>query len=333
MEQSTLSINEAIVRGDSSSLLSVDLAKLLQDRDAVRTLLENTYQRLKLFEDSLRFLRSMNRDSTSRVRVLVDWDVLREYIEIDDITQDQQSAIKFFFEKGTTPYSLPLGAFQELFNYLSRKLGSSSTSYKEENAVREENAVPRLAGILGVAPEKLRDPAWRDQLERELGWRTARISKVIKVLINPRFGTQVEATATDSERSLCLSLITNQKRRDPVNRPNRGPLARDQRDSRDAMNLAVTLHRSKLLESEESANQPDLEQFILLTRTGAIIRAAKMIQGSQWRWLAVHPNNLLIPELLGGLNDKRNMSILKARIVRNYLRDLHDILDNQDMLP
>jgi len=82
---------------------------------------------------------------------LIDFDVLRNYLELRTVDRLETLAVDFLFKGSTQPYALPKGAYYELCEWLSHVLRLSSTVGETDEDLSREDFVTQLAELLGVA--------------------------------------------------------------------------------------------------------------------------------------------------------------------------------------
>jgi hypothetical protein len=196
------------------------------------------------------------------ITYLIDFDVLREYLEVDSVQHFGSLILDSLFTESNKSYAIPAGALNELFDYV-RKLARTTRGISTLDVRDPTNFVRQMAAFMGV--EDASDAELEDLGERTkevLANTSVRLRRLYEILTNPRFlGV---ASSCEREDVTGLESILHRMPRPPE-------IERDKRDHRDAENLAIAI---KSVRGQEAGKKSG---YILLTNTRIVQKLPKMI--------------------------------------------------------
>jgi hypothetical protein len=236
------------------------VAEILNDPNQTNSLLMVTRYYRDFYEDfwSACYQLSTYEDLT----YLVDFDILREYLEVDSVQHFGSLILDSLFTESNKKYAIPAGAFNELFDYM-KKLARTNRSLGNVDSSDPTTFVRQMAAFMGL--EDARDAEIEDLGERtkeRLSNTSIRLKKLYDIFNNPRFlGV---ASDSDSEDVRALEAILHRMPRPP-------DVGRDKRDHRDAVNLAIAI---KSVRGQEPGKKSG---YILLTNTKIVQKLPTMI--------------------------------------------------------
>ena len=220
--------------------------------DLLRKVIKN-YFALEYFED---------------VVCLLDFDVIRDFLERQRSAEFERFAIDSFFFNSRQPYAIPYGAFLELVNYLRSR---SNLAHKLPDIQREslnrEDAIRAIGKSLRVlkSPKRHSNEVLVDVIE-QLDKEIIALQRLLYILDDDeRFlGVIADYDKNDSDAVFnILSQITRGRGRDAY---------RDQRDGRDAFNIAIAIKRSRNARLERKLDVSAAPQgYILISLTKPVI--------------------------------------------------------------
>lgn len=278
----------------------------------------------------------------TRVCYLVDFDVMRNYLEMKSLDNVDTFSVDFLFLDSKTSFAIPIGAFEELLKYLAAfskrevQLRKATSDCGREDAAR---AIGEALNIKGV--RELKSDELREEIIDNLGRSILILSRLLGLLTNPRF-EGVKSEYDESCYDAWLNAVQLSGRR-------MDPKPRSDVDRRDAMNLAVAsrnLFPRNALMATKWKNEGVC--YLLVSQTRAVLQLVQDAEGTEEIegitcyfdvdmivlrnvYPAVHPRDAMVVELLGGAD---NPTVALTRIQSRALdfRQLADHLQNQYVL-
>ena len=299
---------------------------ILATRDKYRWAVQWSRERYELFDKAMSdwsFLEELN----ANVSYLIDFDVLRSYLEERWGDHLSTIAIMHLFEESGRRFYFPPGTYLELLDWLRP---SSEQVAKAEPAYDGSQSLAwNVATALGVdvdAPESSMDLA--EEIVLVIDKPLSQIERLITILESRRFnGIHSEYDSDDLE--ILTGLIALTPRKGFVDRP------RNLVDRRDAMNLAVACRANRQLTSDSN--------LLLISLTDNIINLPTYLDPESTRLLsavlkepghmvksrlpAVSPQRVHILELLGYFSNRMNARLV-ARFLRRAFFGMNDWLEN-----
>ncbi len=303
----------SLLEGKGARVQGHSIETLLTDEPSLRFLLDATHDRMRAMEDAVQLFQRIPFEGP--LHLLVDYDVLRNFIEVEDLAPWRANEVVRFFNHSRLPYAIPSGALHELMEHVVWLLGLKHKPLASQEAWIDP--LGYLARILEVDRSDLTQAGLSPELEERFERSEMRLSRLVQVLTDSRFDPKanLEHHLDDEERAYD---ILRSARRD-----------REKNNRRDAVNLAIVLHRLHKNVEIRRANQEPLPHYVLLTSTSAVIRAASELrERSLGYWLVATPQQILIPDVLG-LGRRRRASLSIARSVGKTLFSLSSSLSDQ----
>jgi hypothetical protein len=301
--------------------------QILEDDQSLKLLLAATTRRTRSLSESLQFFHRINR--RSRLRLLLDADVVRKYMSIEDANEFEGIYIRYFFEHSSLPYALPIGAFQEILRHLGAVFTAGAGGVLSMNAIldiaNKSGPLEALSALLNIDEDVMRDPVSFHHLSVNIEKRMLNLARLVFILTNPRFEKKLYAEYDHHLVTQLGSVLEEQARymyRDGRLLP--AP-DRDLRDKADAINMAICYGRSQSLKASSGRDVTD-EQLVLLTTTRAVLNSADAYDSKIL--FVTSPRQIAIPDHLG-INSNWSGGYNRARALRNKLRDLEDIILDQ----
>jgi len=273
-----------------------------------------------------------------RVCYLVDFDVIRNYLEMKSLANVDTFTVDFLFLDSKTSFAIPIGAFEELLRYLS---GLSKKSFRLNIALTDcnrEEAIRLIGDALDIKDSKeLKVEELSEEIAYSLGKSILVLTRLLGLLTNPRF-EGVKSQYDETCYEAWLNAVEKSRR-------TADPKPRSDVDRRDAMNLAVAsrnLFPRKALKS--GAWKDEHVCYLLVSQTRAVLQLIPDTEGEEIEnvtnyfdvdiivlrgiYPAVHPQDAMVVELLGGAD---NPTVALTRIQSRALdfRQLADHLQNQ----
>lgn len=277
-----------------------------------------------------------------RVCYLVDFDVIRNYLEMKSLSNVDTFTVDFLFLDSKTSFAIPIGAFEELLRYLA---GLSKKSFRLNRVIADcdrEEAVRLIGDALDIRNSKeLKVEELSEEIGYSLGKSVLVLTRLLGLLTNPRF-EGVKSQHDETCYEAWLNAVEKSRRRED-------PKPRSDVDRRDAMNLAVAsrnLFPRKAL--KPGAWKDEHVCYLLVSQTRAVLQLIIDAEGKEeiesvtqyfdvdmivlrGIYPAVHPQDAMVVELLGGAD---NPTVALSRIQSRALdfRQLADHLQNQYVL-
>lgn len=309
------------ISSSNSAALEVTAEELLLDETWLRLALEHIDQRTTAYRHASAMIRNT---PDCPLRILVDFHMIRTYIELESAHEQEALFSRCFFEISTLKYSIPSGAFRELMAYLTLRLGVPG-----QPPTRNERAYPftTVLKIFGFSENDYENADKLREVERDTDERLVRVSRLLRVLTSDRFGGVCD-NFDSPVKIAALEYIRNESR--PAVH---GYLVeheeRDLKDDADAENIAVSLGSFSMDTKRPISDGPRNEHFLLLSATSVVMRAARAMyldRYSNGYWFAIRPMALLILDALGiGAPHSRRSA---ANQLRSW-RDNAELLLNQ----
>ena len=245
-----------------------------------------------------------------RVCYLVDFDVIRNYLEVKSLDTIDTFTVDFIFLDSASSFAIPVGAFEELLRYLA---SFSKSAVHLDKAIIEEcdriRATQMIADALGVGYGKTGDELIEEicvALDRSI----LALTRLLGLLTNPRF-EGVKSQCSEECFHAWLDAIQKSRRA-------RDPKPRSEVDRRDALNLAVA-SRNLIPKLTLINGKPQEESvcYLLVSQTRAVLQLVDDVRATEEIedvrrffdvdilvlrnvYPAVHPQDAMVVELLGG---------------------------------
>ncbi len=325
-------VSSAVVRRSTTDLLEVEIDDLVSDEQVLRLLVEATNERATAYGDAAKLCLNL---PDTQIVILVDFDVLVAYIE-SETGRDDYAEIRYFFEYSDFRYGIPAGAFEELLNYLSKEKLAGKEANRIKKGLREGNIdvlASRLQEALDSAIDSETDLRSTRTTESYVDDRIVVLDRLIRVLASPRF-TKVYSTSDDSLASYIYAAMQDRHSKHSKTRKSHDLReGRSNNNSRDARNLAIVLwpwqqHGDKDLPARHD-QASDVCHFVLLTSTSPVIVVARHLRRSGWARcynIAVRPNQLFIPSLLGAADSHISAQDRASTLGRMYQTATHKLM-------
>jgi hypothetical protein len=280
----------------------------LTDPAEMRRLLDVLRRYAEEYEDAVDFYRHV---PVEPLRVLLDFDVIWSYTELDRAGRDPLDDLRWFFLGSSLPYAVPRGAFEELLKRLAGLVQSSWRPIDDG-----EPPADAIAELLGIDRAAFEEPEFEQVLDDRLSRHARGIHRLTKIFANQRCEKAVCSHYNEEMRRIAHEAIVQQRREKA--RP------RTDRDERDAINLAVTL-------TSNANRQAGIGPYwILVSSTKAVIRASRaLLPRNDEYWLAVTPQLLRLPDQLGAEPSRRRSGRSDAATLAGKLRELSQIFGKQ----
>ena len=280
---------------------------------------------------------------------LIDFDVLRDYLEIDQAKQFDAVVLDSLFYESSKEYALPAGAFLELLDYLARMTRTTHNISATVGNMNRTEVIRQLGLFLDIEDAAELDPdATVEEILHRLDRKVLALTRLLNILTDPRF-VGVVSTHDEADK-VRLERIIKDVPRNPAARTKKGK--RDKNDKRDATNLAIAIKRAR-----EAKSDPQLPGYILLSGTTVVHdlpkqmiknRLEQRFPGQLQMMLGfgrelpvispdtsetpdisvffpvMHPRQVVNAELLG-VFENPSLTLLRTRAMRN---DFHKVNDH-----
>lgn len=256
-------------------------------------------------------MRSASRDCTriqafdSSLAYLIDFDVLLQYLQAATSDAYDTVAIDFIFNSSNRNYALPIGAFQELIDWLT-KLGALAESLGEASGSTDVKKILVLLqdelSFTGRGDRSLgAEPSIRRSLTNFRESSTLAFERLAGFLTSPRFLGLVDDYSLEDE-ALLFQALTGSRRGDEG--------TRTRRDQRDARNLACSLMSIRNYLTASGGENTQGCPFFLVTRTRAVLNMVHQIEDH------LDENRKLVSKLAAAVGMEPNCG--KNRLERRY---------------
>lgn len=194
------------------------------------------------------------------VTFLLDFDVLHTYIERRTPSSSDTVCVDFLLTTCDQSYALPIGAFQELVDWLGR------SAHKDFELALLSASAERLSPehlrqlLLESSPDGAPETSLLEDLTRRLEAQAVQYERLRSFLSSPRFQGVVLGHQGDDVRAIARFLGET---RPPT------PYPHSRRDHRDALNLAVLLNAVRRTRDAATTGQ-HVTGYLLVTRTRAV---------------------------------------------------------------
>ncbi len=196
---------------------------------------------------------------------LLDFDVVLSYLQQRSSSSTETLAVDFLITSSRRPYALPLGAFQELTDWLGRISGLALRATDQTESKDSDQVLARLQDELaGVHVRSGEEPVGPSLLSRIVSSAQVVMSRLESFLLSSRFQGLVGKYDPDGHR-VFSELLANSYR--PYSRRDR---KRSMLDKRDAYNLSIAASSFRMaLSGSGEIHSPS---YILVTRTISILK-------------------------------------------------------------
>jgi hypothetical protein len=339
---STRSMITSIVPDSATDLETLaNDENFLSNPQLFRFLMEETSERAAVFTHAERICDDLS-FRKGKVIVLVDFDIVRPYIEAQS-NRDYYLEILHFFEYSDFFYGLPGGAFDELLDYLSgdqrgeqrgdHRFGVFGTLIRE--AITRTNFRPTsdfLEQLIDIV--KSEDNRTQHEKEASLDDVISILDRLVSLLTSPRFTRMYSYSDKILENDIFEMM---RDYRNPNNHRERSskPANRLEKSNKiDAKNIAIVFGSLQGENQSDPNNTPRRaydntsgESLILLTTTSSVLKISKELRRYTRGFfhVAVRPDHLFVPSLLGAAKDA-NAAGTKAFGLKQRYQDSSDQL-------
>lgn len=316
-----------------------DIESFLEDKGKLELLHYMTRNYANIFDTAKNACERLVRHSS--VCYLIDFDVLRNYLEMGSLAKLDSYAVEFIFLDSSVPYAIPAGAFHELQQYLAfltKRRRRIDPVAQFEPITSDYNQLQALRAVASLfSEEDVQELSIEDcgrVLSEEVEGYIVQLHRLISVLTSPRFkGVKVDYLYEHYKGWLSL-LATKERFRRHHSK------SREKVDRHDALNLAVSsvsLRPSEAWEALERTSPP--EYFELVSQTGAVLHLMSQAEDEaifaevadlnfnlnllsmKYQMPVLHPRDAMYLELLGGIKDTVRARAT-AQVFERQFRDL-----------
>lgn len=239
-----------------------DLAQMLTDPSRIESLMMVTKYYRDFFDD---FWFACYQLSTYKdITYLIDFDVLREYLEVDSVQHFGSLILDTLFSpESDKMYAIPAGALNELLDYV-RTLSRTTGGISRLDFHKPTDFGRQIAAFMQIKDANKAE--FEDLSERTMEVLTntsVRLKRLHEILTNPRFLGVVSSYEQDDVKRLEAILDRMPRTRDT---------ARSKKDHRDAINLAIAINSIRGQESTRKKSG-----YMLLTNTKIVQKLPRMI--------------------------------------------------------
>jgi hypothetical protein len=222
-------------------------------------------------------LQTLARDK--KVCYLVDFDVIRRYLEKGTLAQTEMFSVNFIFQDSKIDFAIPIGAFEELLEYLISLTQKGTKLKLLDDDYDREGSIKLIAEVLcgkGVDESTIDELMSRitDSLDNEIFG----LTRLLEILNNPRFkGVRAIYDEKCYREWLPVVKATKRGERNPA-------LPRTEIDQRDAMNLAIV--SQSIVSSKENLSEGSEQMethYLLITRTNALLHLMEYDEDDEGR--------------------------------------------------
>lgn len=214
----------------------------------------------------------------SKVLYLIDFDVLRDYLEIRSMDDLGSFPTDWLFYSSKQEYGIPIGAFLELIDYLN-ELAETTHKTRVYSQMSPRKVIYQIAGAVGVEDINEMD---QDEIIEEIANRirgkALTLERLVVFLTDERFVGVVSGYERDVADTLKKAL---------KKLPRRGKRwgSRSKVDRRDAMNLSIALSTVPGTKQVIQMSLPKVRQgYILVSRTSIIVRLLERLRQDLDPW-------------------------------------------------
>jgi hypothetical protein len=248
---------------------------------------------------------------------LIDFDVLRNYIEMRTVDGLDTVAVDFVFKGSRQPYALPLGAYRELSDWLSRMFHLTREVIESHGDLSRVKFAEQLAEVLGIPKDDVRRLTEQQPpvLGSLMSWGTIAVNRLANLLSDARF----YGVVSDYDSSDACKLEEMLKAR-----PRGKDEPRTKKDERDGINLAIAFKAARKSRSEAKQQGGKAPGYILITQTAAVLTLSKSAarnwdsaSGAELCALLQIPGQSVPPRFFPVIDPKRIMCAERIGVYEN----------------
>jgi hypothetical protein len=302
---------------DKAPALGKDLEGLLNSKEQLRMLVFVIRDYARRFEIAQALC--MRLVGHEGLCYLIDFDVIRNYLEIPSLEKMDGFVIDFLFMDSKAVFAIPAGAFEELLGYLASFARTKKSLASFNNTCGQEEAIRAIADTLSAEDvSQLSRGELVNEIESGLERGIVVMNRLLDLLTNPRF-KGVMGEYDNGCYKAWLHAIEKSRRY--------GAKPRSKRDKRDAMNLAIASKELDLGDISQRATTGEQRTcYLLISQTRAVLSlieydeehgGLKLIRDYftadiiilRQNYPAIHPRDAMVLELLGGIKSPTNALI------------------------
>jgi hypothetical protein len=283
---------------------------------------------------------------------LIDFDVLRPYLEVNSLREFDTYVLDSLFYNSTRKYALPLGAFLELLDYIADLTRQSNRFSSDVADGDPEGLLKKIAELVGI--ENATDFEMDETvaaISNHLDQRALTLTRLLNVLTDPRF-VGVVSSYDEEDSTKFNEIITT------FPRPRKG--LRTKVDQRDAINIAIVAknaREARRTKGNTETSSGDNIGYILVSRTNVVTRFPQMISENHdddTKYLmelcnilgldadehllepdiimglypVMHPRRVINIELLG-VYENKDLTFARARALRNNFWKISEYIEGK----
>jgi len=242
---------------------------------------------------------------------LIDFDVLRNYLEVGAVGQFDSFVLNFLFNESSQRYALPAGAFLELLDYLTDTSRKTDHLLSSVESMDPTKLLHHLATHLGVSNVgELDNNEIFEQISRGIDQRSLALDRLYKILSHQRF-IGVVSSYEQNDMYRLNKIITE------VPRKKEGE--RTKVDLRDAMNLAIAINASREARDQKRKDtEARVSCFMLLSNTRIVYDLPQVISYAVDKHEEVLANELGELHNMLGINFETPSPLAGTPVIRNF---------------
>lgn len=253
--------------------------------------------------------------SHNRITYLIDFDVLRDYLEASAKKYESVFINSIFYES-SQPYGIPAGAFEELLEYLA-DINLKARRLLTPGVLSRSDSIRHIAHTLGVRESaELQEGEAVEEISQRLDQKALSLTRLLNVLTDPRF-IGVISTYDKHDVKHLAEMLSSMPRKKQI---------RTKVDERDAMNIAIAL-KSIRDAKRHRKNNPDAQTaaYVLVSKTFLVTDLPSLLHkyadesDEDVRVSVEHMRHLCG---MVGLDDK-SLDLNMQLISRNYFPVMH----------
>jgi hypothetical protein len=202
----------------------------------------------------------------SKVCYLIDFDVLRDYLEARSIDDLGSFPTDVLFYSSKQEYGIPIGAFLELVDHLN-ELAETTYKTRAYSQMSPQKVIYQIARVVGVEVTiEMDQDEIIEAISNHIRGKSLALDRLAMFLTDERFVGIVSGYERDVVDTVKMSLKRLPRRR-------KGLGGRTKVDNRDAMNLAIALSTVPGTKRVTQDSLPKVSRgYILISRTSIIVR-------------------------------------------------------------
>lgn len=206
----------------------------------------------------------------SKVFYLIDFDVLRDYLEVRSWDDLGSFPADWLFYVSKQDYGIPIGAFLELIEYLN-ELAETTYKTRAYSQMSPQKVISQIAAAVGVEEtEGMDQDEIIEEISNRIRGKELTLERLVMFLTDERFVGVVSGYKRDVVDTLKMALEKLPRR--PIRGKEKWSI-RTKVDRRDAMNLAIAFSTVPGTKQVIQVPLPKVRQgYILVSRTSIIVR-------------------------------------------------------------